>query len=158
MSTTKNSCESAQSCSMPQSSPLYRSLISGAVGGIAGGLVFGMMMAKMNMLVMIAHMMGSDSAVLGFAIHLMISIVFGMFAGVLLRFIPSCPGKTGMAAIAYGVLLWVIGPLLIMPLMMHMPLFVISPASKASLMGHVIYALVTMFVSRLFTAKVCNKH
>lgn len=155
---TKTNCNSTNSCSAPKSSPLYRSLISGAVGGTVGGIVFGMMMAAMNMLSMISQMVGFRSPIVGFIIHLIISVFFGMFAGILLRFIPRCPGKTGMAAMGYGVFLWLIGPLMVMPLMMHMPLFVINSTAKMSLMGHIIYAMVTMFVSRQFTARVCDKH
>ena len=59
-------------------SALSTRLIAGAIGGIAGGIVFGIMMAMMNMFTMIAGMMGSDSAFVGFIIHMMISIIFGL--------------------------------------------------------------------------------
>lgn len=55
---------------------------------MAGGLVFGVLMAMMGMLPVIASMVGPDSAVVGFGIHLVISVLIGWgltvpFAGLL---------------------------------------------------------------------------
>ena len=126
--------------------------IAGAAGGVVGGIVFGMMMAMMGMLPVIASMMGSSSAVVGFLIHMAISVFFGLvltFAG--FRFLTTV-GSSAVTGVVYGVILWVVGPLLIMPLMMNMPVFAINQGSMMSLMGHVIFgvlaAVVAHFVAR----------
>lgn len=55
-----------------------RRVLSGVVGGVAGGIVFGVLMAMMGMLVTIASMVGSNAPIIGFAIHIMMSILIGM--------------------------------------------------------------------------------
>lgn len=57
---------------------LGRRVTAGVTGGIAGGMVFGVLMAMMGMLPMIASMVGSDSAVVGFGVHLVISVLIGL--------------------------------------------------------------------------------
>ncbi|WP_229662403.1 hypothetical protein [Agromyces bauzanensis] len=98
-------------------------MLGGVGGGIAGGMVFGMLMAMMGMLPTIASMVGSDSALVGFGIHMMISIAIGLgltvpFGGVLTGY-----GRGVLIVLAYGALWWDLGPLLLMPLMMSMPPF-----------------------------------
>lgn len=119
-----------------------RRVLAGAVGGVAGGLVFGMMMAMMGMLTMIASMMGSHSAWVGFGIHVMISIVYGIIFTLLAARWFTSWGKGLLAAVIYALILWLIGPLMIMPMMAHMPLFAFTGTTMLSLMGHIIYALI----------------
>lgn len=126
---------------------LARRITAGAVGGVAGGLVFGILMTMMGMLPMIASMVGSDSAVVGFGIHLVISILIGLgltvpFAGLLTSY-----GRAALIGLAYGALWWVLGPLLIMPMMLGMPLFMIDASAGWSLMGHLIYGVILALVA-----------
>lgn len=121
---------------------LGRRLFAGALGGIGGGIVFGMMMAMMGMLTTIAGMLHSTSPVVGFAIHMMISIVYGLIFGVLgTRFLNSW-ARGLLAGLVYGVILWVIGPLIMMPLMLGGTVFSFGPTTLLSLMGHMIYGVV----------------
>ena len=53
-----------------QESSLQQRITGGIVGGIAGGLVFGLMMAMMGMLPMVASVIGSESALVGFLYHM----------------------------------------------------------------------------------------
>ncbi len=126
---------------------LARRITAGVTGGIAGGLVFGVLMAMMGMLPMIASMVGSDSALVGFGIHIVISILIGWgltvpFAGLL-----SSYGRAALIGLAYGALWWVLGPLLIMPTMLGMPLFMIDATAMWSLMGHLIYGVILALVA-----------
>lgn len=130
-----------------------RRVLAGAIGGVAGGLVFAMMMAMMGMLTMIAGMMGSSSAGVGFGIHMMISIVYGIiFALLASRWLTSW-GKSLIAAMVYGILLWVIGPLIVMPMMMSMPVFTFSGTTMMSLVGHLVYALITAAITVLIARR-----
>lgn len=120
----------------------WRRVLGGVVGGIAGGLVFGMLMAMVGMLPMIASMVGSDSAMVGFGIHIMISLAIGLgltvpFGGLLTGY-----GRGALIGLAYGALWWVLGPLLLMPLMMGMPSFGFDANSLPSLMGHLVYGAI----------------
>lgn len=116
-------------------------VVAGILASLAGGIVFGIMMQMMGMMKVIASMMGSSSDVVGWMIHLMISAIFGV-TWLLLA------GPTGgwWRGLVYGVVVWVFGPLLVMPMMMGMPLFQFGQTTMMSLMGHLIYGLVTGLV------------
>jgi hypothetical protein len=49
----------------------------GVVAGLADGVVFGVLMAIMGMMPMIAMLVGSSSAVVGWLVHLVISAFYG---------------------------------------------------------------------------------
>lgn len=134
--------DAASTSAIERRASMGRKLIAGVIGGIAGGLVFGVLMSMMGMMGMIASLMGSDSAGVGFAIHLMISIIFGVAFVVLASRFVTTWGLSLIAGAVWGVITWVIGPLVIMPLMMGMPLFMIDSMALLSLMGHVLYGLV----------------
>lgn len=132
----------AQTRSTPLSD-LNNRLINGALAGLAGGLVFGAMMAMMGMMAMIAGLAGSDSAAVGFVIHLVISAFIGATFGLLLgNRVDGTTTALGWGAL-YGFVWWILGPLLIMPAMMGMPLFMINGMTMMSLVGHLIYGAVT---------------
>lgn len=117
---------------------------AGVWGGLAGGVVFGIMMGMMGMLTTIAGMMGSHSALVGFAIHMMISIVFGLgfvLFSRLFRF------HEGISGILYGIVLWFLFPFVLMPLMMGMGQpFQFTTASMLSLVGHMMFGAITGLV------------
>lgn len=113
----------------------------GIAAGLAGGIVFGAMMAMMSMIGMIAMLVGSSSVAVGWLVHLVISAGFGVVFGLL---VPARfgVGATLGAGAGYGVALWVVGPLLAMPAMMGMPLFMLNTTAMMSLIGHIVYGLV----------------
>ena len=122
--------------------------LAGVLGGLAGGIVFGMLMAMMGMLPMVASLVGSNSPWIGLGVHLVISIGFGLaftvpFAGLLLR----SYGVATLAGLGYGVFWWVFGPLVIMPAMLGMPLFMVDVMSLSSLMGHLVYGVLLALVA-----------
>lgn len=129
------------------SSTWGRRAVAGVLGGLAGGVVFGMLMAMMGMLTTIASMVGSHSAWVGFGVHLMISVVYGLvLALIFTRFLRSY-GRGAAAGAVFGVALWVIGPLLAMPIMLGMPLFSVDLTAMMSLMGHLVYGILAALVA-----------
>jgi uncharacterized membrane protein YagU involved in acid resistance len=117
----------------------------GVVAGLAGGIVFGALMAMMGMIGMIAMLVGSSSVAVGWLVHLVISAGFGAVLGLVL------PARLGAGAVlgagaGYGVVLWVVGPLLLMPAMLGMPLFMVNTTAMMSLVGHILYGLVAAAV------------
>ncbi|WP_226759765.1 hypothetical protein, partial [Arthrobacter sp. SO3] len=106
------------------STGIGRRVMAGVSGGIAGGIVFGILMAMMGMLPVIASMVGSNSAVVGFGVHLMISVAIGLGLTVLFgnRLLTGY-GRGALVGLGYGAIWWVLGPLMIMPVMMGMPVF-----------------------------------
>jgi uncharacterized membrane protein YagU involved in acid resistance len=96
-------------------------------------------------------MVGSSSAAVGFLMHLVISAVIGAGFGIVFgRAVESTPRAVGTGAV-YGMIWWILGPLTLMPLMLGMGFgSQWNGAGLAnampSLMGHVIYGVITGFV------------
>lgn len=127
-----------------QSRSFVSSLIAGAVAGLGGGLVFGMMMAMMGMLPMVAMLAGSQSAVAGFVVHMVISAAIGGLYGPVAARLPKTAATAIVAGAVNGVVWWVLGALILMPLMLGMAemVFQIGQTQWFSLMGHLIYGVV----------------
>ena len=129
---------------------LAQRIVGGAAGCIVGGLVFGAMMAAMGMLPMVASVVGSKSAVVGFLYHMFNSVVIGALFGLLFGAFSRNYGQGAVLGLVYGVIWWVLGPLILMPLLMGMggPQFgmALSPPMLMSLVGHLVYGLLTGLV------------
>lgn len=129
----------------PSSSKL---LVQGAIAGLAGGVVFGIMMGMMGMLPMVGMLVGSESAVVGFIVHMAISAFIGGVYGLVIgRFPNTTPVALG-GGVVNGIVWWVLGALTLMPLMLGMSqmVFVVEQAQWMSLLGHIIYGVVTALV------------
>ena len=113
----------------------------GIYAGLFGGSIFGVMMAVAGMYPMISSMVGMENAIVGFVIHLIISAVVGAIFGFALDdMVMQGPGMSLGVGAVYGIVWWVLGPLLIMPAVMGMPLFAVE-AQTGSLFGHVIFGI-----------------
>lgn len=128
-----------------------RAIAIGVVGGLAGGVIFGLLMAMQGMLPMVAALIGSDSAVVGFGVHLAISAGAGLLFGVAIAAAPilvATPAVAIAAGALYGVAWWIAGALIAMPLMLGMNemVFVIEQAQITSLVGHLVFGIVTALV------------
>ena len=114
---------------------------TGIYAGLFGGSVFGVMMAVGGMFPMISGMMGMDNALVGFVLHLIISAVIGAIFGLVLDTVATQgSGMSLLAGGVYGIVWWVLGPLLIMPLAMGMPVFQVQ-AMMGSLFGHIMFGI-----------------
>lgn len=124
---------------------LVSSILAGAIAGIGGGIVFGMMMAMMGMLPMIAMLVKSQSPVVGFMVHLVISAGIGGIYGLVASRLPKTTSVGVIAGAVNGVIWWVLGALILMPLMLGMGDMVLKIGSDQwmSLLGHLIYGVVT---------------
>ena len=125
---------------------------NGALAGIGGGIVFGALMAMMGMLPMIAMLVGSTSAVVGALVHLVTSAGLGVLFALVVPAL-AAPALLGAGAL-YGVVWWVLGPLLIMPAWLGGPLFTIDTMALTSLMGHVVFGVVAAGVLVLLRRRV----
>jgi len=145
MSATLSSTTSGTSTT---SASFARRVAAGVLGGIAGGIVFGIMMAMMGLLPTLATMVGSESPVVGFLVHMMISIMIGLGLTVLFgtRLLTGYL-RGALVGLAYGAIWWVLGPLVIMPMMFGGALFVVNAGALLSLMGHMIYGVILGLVA-----------
>lgn len=118
-------------------------LVAGAVGGVAGGVVFGAMMQAIGMISMIGALVGTEGVAAGWVVHLVISAAIGAGYGV--TFGARDPGYRASAGLGllYGGIWWVLGPLLLMPLLLGMGAFPpIGQGQMMSLVGHLVFGLV----------------
>ncbi|MFV2197068.1 hypothetical protein [Nocardiopsis sp. LOL_012] len=115
----------------------------GAAAGLVGGVVFGVLMALTGMLPMVAMLVGSESVVAGAIVHLAISAVFGAVFGIIAGAFADRVWSVLGAGLAFGLVLWVLGGLMAMPALLGMAMFPMGQTSMMSLMGHVLYGLVT---------------
>lgn len=135
-----------------------RRVVPGAVAGILGGILFGIMMTVMTaptpdggripMMGMVAMVVGSTSIAVGWIYHMFNSAVIGALFGLLLgERVRSLGGGLGWGA-AWGIVWWVLGGLILMPLLLDMPAFAplqmapMRTVAVGSLIGHVMYGLV----------------
>jgi uncharacterized membrane protein YagU involved in acid resistance len=118
---------------------------AGAIAGLGGGLLFGMMMAMMGMLPMVGMLVRQENSLVGFIVHMAISAILGVIYGVIATRLPSGWAPAVAAGVIYGIVWWILGALLMMPLMLGMNdmIFVIEQAQLMSLMGHVVFGVVT---------------
>lgn len=119
-----------------------RSLSAGVAGGLAGGLLFGIMMSAMGMMDMVAGLANSSSLAVGWAVHLVISAGFGLGFAVVLGSLSTTTARSAGLGAVYGMIAWIAGALVAMPLMMGMPALQIGQTQLQSLMGHVLYGVI----------------
>lgn len=133
-------------------------LSAGIVAGLLAGVVFGLMMQmmtaptpegdRMPMMAMVAQVVGSDSLAVGWLYHLFNSAVIGAIFGWLLGGRAQSYGAGLGWGAAYGVVWWVLGALILMPLLLGMAAFAplqmppMRPVAMGSLVGHLVYGLI----------------
>lgn len=123
------------------SSSTRPNLTRSIAGSIVGGMVFGMLMQMMSMMGMVAALVNSKSTGVGWGVHLAISMIFGLGFYIALRILPlRAPGA--ILGLMYGVILWVVGSMILMPTKLHMPIFHFDGTAMKSLMGHMIFGLI----------------
>ncbi|HXG91437.1 MAG TPA: hypothetical protein VNN73_03590 [Blastocatellia bacterium] len=128
--------------------------LAGIIAGLIAGLVFGVMMQmmmtpdSMPMMSMVAKVVRSDSILVGWLYHLFNSAVIGgLFGWLLGNRIHGYGAGLGWGAL-YGVVWWVLGALVLMPILLGMSAFaplmmeMMRPVATSSLMGHIIYGLI----------------
>ncbi|MDP4551069.1 hypothetical protein Q9251_09240 [Alkalihalobacillus macyae] len=124
---------------------LTKSVQASVIGGIVAGIIFGILMQMMGRIGMIASMMGSESLVVGWGIHMVISVVFAIGFGL----VAVNTNKIYMLGILHGIAIWIIGPLVVMPMMMGMGTMLSQAFSSGQLMSlltHLMFSLILAFV------------
>ncbi len=117
-------------------------VVYGVMGGLAGGIVFGILMQTMDMIPMVAQLVRSDSIPVGWIVHLAISSFIGASFAILFGSLAKTLMPSALIGMAYGVVWWVLGALIIMPAQLGMPVFEVNTTAWQSLMGHLLYGLV----------------
>jgi uncharacterized membrane protein YagU involved in acid resistance len=142
------------------------------VAGLIAGLVFGLMMhmmtaptpdgGRMSVIAMVGQIIGSPTVTVGWLYHLFNSAVIGAIFGWLLGArVYSYGAALGWGA-AYGFAWWILGGLVLMPVMLGMPPFApltmpdMQMVAVGSLIGHLIFGLILggVFVALTRSARV----
>jgi hypothetical protein len=130
----------------------------GIIGGLVAGFVMGVLMqlmqaptpdgGQMPMMGMVARVVRSNSLVVGWLYHLFNSAVIGAIFGWLLGGRSQTYGPAFFWGAVYGFGWWILGGLILMPLLLGMPAFaplMMAPmrmVAWGSLMGHLLYGLI----------------
>lgn len=133
-------------------------IFGGIAAGIVAGFVFGLMMqmmtaptpdgGRMPMMAMVAMVVGSTSVAVGWLYHLFNSAVIGAIFGWLLGGRVTGFGSGALVGLIYGFVWWILGGLILMPLVLGMPAFaplmmeMMRPVAIGSLVGHLIYGAI----------------
>lgn len=134
---------------------LVNNVVNGVIGGAAGGVVFGIMMGVQGMLPMVAALIGANDALVGFVVHMAISVFIGVTFGVIASRLPSGLPLRTIGGGVYGIVWWVLGALILMPLMLGMNemVFVIGEMQISSLIGHLIFGVIMGVVYHFMAAR-----
>ncbi len=135
---------------------LQRSLWRGAIAGLGGGVVFGIIMALIGMLPLVGMLVRQNNALVGLIVHMIISAIIGAgFGLVMLIAARKHPIITIAVGALYGLFWWVLGALILMPLLLGMPrmVLVIDEMQKSSLLGHILYGITTGLLMYFLTGE-----
>ncbi len=133
-------------------------LLNGAIAGLTGGVIFGAMMQIMRaptpeggsvpVMQMVAMVVRSDSIAVGWLYHLFNSAALGaLFGAIFGNRIHGYSSGYAYGAI-WGIVWWVLGGLILMPLLLGMPAFAalrmpeMRMMAMGSLIGHLLFGLI----------------
>lgn len=119
------------------------SLIASSVAGV----VLGLFMQMRGMILTISSMAGSESMVIGWSMHMMISWIFGLGFGAM----TLLSKRYYVVGALHGVIIWVMGPLLIMPMMMGMGSMLGEMFAGAQLMSLVTHLGFSLILAAVFS-------
>ena len=138
--------------------------------GVIAGIVFGAMMHMMTaptpdggqipVIAMVGKIVGSPTVTAGWVYHLFNSAVIGAIFGWLLGVRVQGYGSALGWGAAYGFAWWILGGLILMPVLLGMPAFAplmmpeMRMVAMGSLIGHLIYGLILGGVSVAFARNV----
>lgn len=120
----------------------------GGASGLVGGLVFSLAMLDTGILPYVASLVGGSSPWLGFAVHLLLSVLIGMVYGLLFRRHVTDLATALGSGLLYGLVWWFLGQLTLFPWLLGEPFdWSLLGASTAlpSLIGHLAYGAATAF-------------
>ncbi len=130
------------------------SIVAGLIAGVVFGMMMQMMMAptpdggQMPMIAMVGQIVGSPTAGAGWLYHLFNSAVIGAIFGWLFGERVHGYGSAFGWGAAYGFVWWILGGLILMPIMLGMQPFAplmmppMRMVAMGSLVGHLIYGLI----------------
>ncbi|TMD63817.1 MAG: hypothetical protein E6I84_14885, partial [Chloroflexi bacterium] len=139
-----------------KSDVLERNLLAGGFAGLIGGLVYAVALLRLGYLPAIGQLVGSASPRIGFSIELTIAVLLGAGFGLLAFRHGASSGETLFWGLAYGAVLWFVGPLTVQSLLLTHRLGWDPASAQAAwpnLIGQLIYGAMTALVFALLRAE-----
>ncbi|BCL83732.1 hypothetical protein ccbrp13_61970 [Ktedonobacteria bacterium brp13] len=121
-----------------------RAVTVGGLAGLVGGWAFSYWFAQNNAFVLIAGIVNSDSSAVGMLLHYLIAGSIGASFGLLFQRDVRSAGSSICWGLAYGLFWWFLGPLTLLPLLLHQPIdwsYLHAGAFFGSLVGHAVYGI-----------------
>lgn len=95
---------------------------NGALAGLGAGFPSGIVLQQMWVLTPLPLIFGQSPGIrLGWAIHLAIAAIFGGVFGAIFRETETRRGTVLIAGVLMGILVWVVGPLYLIPVLIGLP-------------------------------------
>src|SRR5260370_37734004 len=121
-----------------------RAVTVGGLAGLVGGWAFSIWFAQNNAFVLSAGIVNSGSSAVGMLLHALMALIIGAsFASLFQRDVRG-PGSCFCWGLAYGLFWWFLGPLTLLPLLLHQPVdwsYLHGSAFFGSLIGHAVYGI-----------------
>jgi hypothetical protein len=121
-----------------------RAVTVGGLAGLVGGWAFSIWFAQNNAFVLIAGIVNSDSSAIGMLLHYLIAAIIGASFGLLFQRDVCGTGSSICWGLAYGLFWWFLGPLTLLPLLLHQPVdwsYLRGSPLFGSLIGHAVYGI-----------------
>ena len=125
-------------------------IVPGIGSGVIGGIAFGGILVMTGLMPFMEEIANGNSFIFMF-VHMSISVMLGGLFGVWLGHRVSSPLSGAALGMAYGVLWWVLGPLLIFPAWLNIHLGVMQAIQ--AFWGHAAYGLYLGIVFFLIVRK-----
>lgn len=118
-------------------------LMAALLGGLAGGIAFGLLMQVTDIMLSVAALVDSSRTTVGWAVHLAISLLFGMIYALAVAGRVRTIGVAAISGVIYGWFWWILGGLIIMPAWLGREdlIFRFTATAWQSLVGHIMYGL-----------------
>ncbi len=121
-----------------------KGLLMGQAAGIVGGLLFTIVMVATNSLPRVASLVGGNTAVLGFFVHLLIAFIIGSTYGIFFQNAAYSYGSGMGWGLVYGMLWWLLGPGTFFFILLRQPVdwsLAATTARYPALVGHLLYGM-----------------
>ena len=131
---------------------LTRAIIVGGLAGLLGGWAFSTWFVEHNAFLLIAGIVNSNASAVGVLLHYTIAFLIGASFGILFQRDVYSSGSGLCWGMAYGVFWWFLGPLTLLPLLLHHPVdwsYQYAATFFGSLIGHIIYGILLGLVYAL---------
>ncbi len=119
-----------------------RGALMGQAGGVLGGLLFTIVMVGIDALPNVASLVGAESRVVGFIVHLIVAVTIGTTYGLLFQRESADYGAAMAWGMSYGFLWWLVGTNTLFALILRLPLDWSAEAvisEYPALVGHLLY-------------------